>query len=177
MPSVTHSEESSGLLERLGSDALHLGQVGAAAKPAVLLAMRDDLLGERGADAGDVSEQGAAGGVELDADTVHAALDDLRELARQQLLIDVVLVLADTDRFRIDLHQLGQRILQATRDRDGAAHGEVEVGVLFARDVGRAVHAGARFVHAHHDRVESRFGESASGEGLGFAPAGAISNR
>ena len=50
-------------------------------------------------------------------------------------LVDVVLVLADADRLGVDLHQLGQRILQAPGDRDRAAHGEVEVGELLARDL------------------------------------------
>ena len=62
---------------------------------------------------------------------------------------DVVLVLADADALGVDLHQLGQRVLQAARDRDGAAHGDVEVRELLARDLARAVHAGARLVH--HD--------------------------
>jgi hypothetical protein len=32
------------------------------------------------------------------------------------VLVDVVLVLADADRFRFDLDELGQRILQPPRD-------------------------------------------------------------
>ena len=40
----------------------------------------DDLLRERRADAGDVAEQLRARGVELDADVVDAALDDVVEL-------------------------------------------------------------------------------------------------
>ena len=41
------------------------------------------------------------------------ASSDLRAAA----LVDVVLVLADADRLRLDLHQLGERVLQAPRDR------------------------------------------------------------
>ena len=33
----------------------------------------------------------------------------------------VVLILADADGFRVDLHQLGERVLQAARDGDSAA--------------------------------------------------------
>ena len=36
-------------------------------------------------------------------------------------LVDVVLVLADADRLRLDLDQLGQRVLQPPRDRHRAA--------------------------------------------------------
>ncbi len=100
-------------------------------------------LGERAADAGHASEQRGARGVELHADAVHAALDHLVELLRQHGLKDVVLVLADPDALGIDLHELGRGILQAPGDADRAAHREVEVRELFARDVARRVHAGA----------------------------------
>ena len=60
---------------------------------------------------------------------------------------DVVLVLPDADALRIDLHELGQRVLQAPRDRDRAAHREVEVRELLAGDVARAVDARARLAH------------------------------
>jgi hypothetical protein len=43
-------------------------------------------------------------------------------------LVDVVLVLADADRLRVDLDQLGERILQAARDRHRAAQAHVELG-------------------------------------------------
>ena len=38
----------------------------------------------------------------------------------------IVLVLADADRLRLDLHELGQRVLQAPGDGDGAADRDVE---------------------------------------------------
>ena len=47
-------------------------------------------------------------------------------VSRQLGLVDVVLVLADADRLRVDLDQLRQRVLQAPRDRDRAAHRHVE---------------------------------------------------
>ncbi len=46
-----------------------------------------------------------------------------------------MLVLPDPDRLRVDLDQFGERILQAARDRDRAADGDVEVG-QFARGKG-----------------------------------------
>ena len=48
----------------------------------------------------------------------------------------VVLVLADADRLGVDLHQLGQRVLQPARDRHRAAQRHVQVGQLL-RGVGR----------------------------------------
>ena len=53
--------------------------------------------------------------------------------ARQLALVHVVLVLADADALRVDLHQLGQRVLQPARDAGRAAQAHVDVGHLLAR--------------------------------------------
>ena len=91
-------------------------------------------------------------------------------------LRDVVLVLADADALGIDLHQLGQRILQPARDRDGAADGDVQVGELLARDVAGAVDAGARLADHHHRHVELEVAQRLAHEGLGLAPGGAVAD-
>src|SRR4249919_3424511 len=49
---------------------------------------------------------------------------------------EVVLVLADADGFRIDLDELGQRILQPASDRDRTAQRHVEVGQLLRGEGG-----------------------------------------
>ena len=54
-----------------------------------------------------------------------------------------MLILADADGFGINLDQFGERILQAARDGDGSANGEIEIGKLLARNVGSGVDAGA----------------------------------
>ena len=47
-----------------------------------------------------------------------------------------MLILAHADRFRIDLHQLRQRILQAACDRNRTAQGNVQVRELLGRQLG-----------------------------------------
>ena len=108
------------------------------------------------------AEQRRARGVELDADAVDAALDDLVELLARGAAGDVVLVLADADALGIDLHQLGERILQAARDGDRAAHGEVEVGELLARDVARRVDARAGLADRDADDLAQALAGSTS---------------
>ena len=99
--------------------------------------------------------------------------------SREQRLVDVVLVLADADALGIDLHQLGERILQAARDADRAAHREVEVGELFARDVARRVDARARLADRHAERPPSSPSarEHLAHERLGLAAVGAVADR
>ena len=61
------TEEPGGLLERLGSQALHLQKLLARAEPALLGAILHHALGGLRPDAGHPREQGCAGGVELHA--------------------------------------------------------------------------------------------------------------
>ena len=89
-------------------------------------AVRDHRLRQRGAEAGDVAEQGGGSGVQLDSDFVDHGLDDAIELFTEGRLIDVVLVLADADRSGVDLHQLSEWILKSPADGDGAANGDIE---------------------------------------------------
>ncbi len=89
-------------------------------------------------------------------------------------LVDVVLVLADADGLRVDLHQLGERVHQAAADGDGAADGEVVVRELLAGDVGGGVDGGAALVD-HHDRDGGGELERAD-EGLGLAAGGAVAD-
>src|SRR5476651_2064951 len=78
-------------------------------------------------------------------DTMACATDDGVQRARQLRLRHIVLVLADTYRFRVDLDQFGQRILQAARDRDGAAQRHVHVRQFARGELGGRIHRRARF--------------------------------
>src|SRR4051812_19027754 len=98
------ADEARGLLERLRSEARYVEEVAAGSEAALLVAMRDDLLGERRAETRHAREQRRARRVELDADFVHRRLDDLVELLSEQRLVDIVLVLPDADHLRIELH-------------------------------------------------------------------------
>ena len=85
-----------------------------------------------------------------------------------------MLILADTDALRIDLDQLRERIHQASADGHRAAHGDVAVRELRARDLGGGVHRGARFVHHHHRNVAWK--SQLADEGLRFTPASAVAD-
>ena len=130
---VHDAQEPGGLLERTLADARHLQELPAVPERAVLVAERDDVLRERFVEAGDPREERRRRGIHIGADRVDAVLDDGVELPRELGLVDIVLVLADADRLRLDAHELGERILQAPRDRDGAAQRHVEIGQLLRR--------------------------------------------
>jgi hypothetical protein len=96
-----------------------------------------------------------------------------------------VLVLPDADGLRVDLHQLGERVLQAPRDAHRAAQRHVEARELVAREVARRVDRRAALVHHHHlrahaarrERVARRGrGERLAHELLGLARRGAVAD-
>jgi hypothetical protein len=72
----------------------------------------DDALRQPSADPRYPRQQRRRGGVGIDSDRVDAILHHRIERARQFALAKVMLILSDADRLRIDLDQLGQRVLQ-----------------------------------------------------------------
>ena len=68
-------------------------------------------------------------------------------------LVNVVLILADSDRLGIDLDQLGERVLQPAGNGNGAAHGEIEIGKLLPRNLRGGVDAGAGLADGHGKNV------------------------
>ncbi|MGY3191937.1 hypothetical protein ACVIWU_001303 [Bradyrhizobium sp. USDA 4509] len=108
----------------------------------------------------------------------HAVFHHGIERAGELGLAEIVLVLADANRLRIDLDQLGQGILQAPRDRDRAANGDVEVG-QFVRGEGRGrVDRCAGF--GDHDLGHLALGQplhELGGELVGLARGGAVADR
>ena len=93
------------------------------------------------------------------------------------MLVDVVLVLADADRLRLDLDQLGQRVLQPAGDGDRAAQRDVEVGELLRRELGGGIDRGAGLGDDHLGRLRRRQGgEHLGDQPLGLAAAGAVAD-
>ncbi len=140
--------------------------------------MQHDVLREAGPDAGDAGQQRCRRSVDVDADRIHAVLDHGVERARQLVLADIVLVLADADRFRINLDKLSEGILQAARDRYGAAQGHVEAGQLGRGIGGGGIDRGAGL--GDHDLRHLQVGQEFDQLGrelVGLARGGAVADR
>ncbi len=93
--------------------------------------------------------------------------------------MDVVLVLADPDALRIDLDQLGERVLQPARDADRAAHGEIQLRELLTGNVARRVDTRTRLAHRHTERPvlgQPLGGQQLAHEALGLAPVRTVAD-
>jgi hypothetical protein len=146
-------------------------------KAPCLVAVGDDVRRQRRAEAGDASEQRHRGGVDVDSDGVHAVLDHRGERLGQPGLADVMLVLADADRLRIDLHQFGQRVLQAPGDRHRAAQADVEFRELARGVLGGRIDRSAGF--GDDDLAQVQFGlqpDQVGNQTIGLARGGAVAD-
>ena len=121
-------QKTGALLKGFSTQAGNFHQVSAAGKCAVRITPAHHRLCHRLAQARDAGQQRHAGSVQVHAYAVNAIFDHRVKAARQVRLVDVMLVLADANRFGIDLDKLGQRVLQAAGNTGGAAQAHVYIG-------------------------------------------------
>ena len=140
--------------------------------------MLHDALREPRADARHPRQQRRGSRVGIDADGVDAVFDHGIERARQFGFAEVMLILPDADRLRVDLDQFGQRILQTPRDRHRAAQGDVELRQFLGRKGRGGIDRCARLRHHDLRHVQIRQQLDQFGcELVGLARGGAVADR
>ncbi len=147
-------------------------------KLTVLIAPGDDILRHHARQASNAGQQRHGSGIQIDTDGVHAVFHHRIQLARQLRLANIVLILAHADRFRIDFHQLRQRILQTTGDRHRATQRNIEIRELQRRQLGSRVNRCPGFADDH--LLRGHFRElflHVEEETLGFARRRTVTNR
>ena len=139
-----NAEEARRLLIRLAAEARNLEQLGTVQKLAVRLAVFYDILSHRRAYARNIRKQRIRRRVEVDADRVDAVLNNARERLVEPRLLHIVLILPDADRLGVDLDELGNGILKATRYRHRRALRDVKIRELLGAELGRRIDRRAR---------------------------------
>ena len=132
-PALRDPEEARALLERLRPQLGDLQYLLPGGEHAVLLPIFYYVFCRGGVKPGHSLEERWGGGVYVYADGVDAVLHDAAQGLVQALLGHVVLVLADADGLGVDLHQLGQGVLEAAGDGDGGAQVHVVLGEFLRR--------------------------------------------
>ncbi len=150
----TNPQKARRLLERFRTHPRHVKQLLPRRKRAVLAAIRRDVLRQRLTDTGHVLQELRRRRVYIHADLVHARLDDLIELLLERWLVHVVLILTNPDRLGLDLHQLGERILEPTTNRRRTAHRGVMRRELLTTDLGSRIDRSAGLTD--HDDLDAR---------------------
>ena len=142
-------EESGGLRVGRRANPFDLHQLRPAGVRPLLGPTLDNPPRRELVQARDVPQERDAGGVEVDADEVHATGDHPFERLLELLGIHVMLIEPDPDVLRLDLDEFGQRVLESSADRDRASDLVVEVGELLAADGADRIDAGAGLVDDH----------------------------
>ena len=96
--------------------------------------------------------------------------------ARKLGLVKVVLVLANADGLGRNLDELCQRVLQAAAQAHGATHGDVQVGIFLAGELGGGVHRRAGFVNDGVAKAGRLLGNELRDDFLGLAAGGAVAD-
>ena len=171
-------EEPGRLHERGIAEAGHLAKLLAAAEGTVLAAILIDPPGRELIEPGHVTQQRRAGRVHVDADVVHARLDDFVQRDFEVLGLDVVLIQPDADVGRLDLDQFAERIQQPPSDGNGAAERGIVFGKFLAAQLARRVDAGAGLVddHVGHALVLEFRAEQLGEEVFGLAAGRAVAD-
>ncbi|MNN36623.1 hypothetical protein D3C81_1505250 [compost metagenome] len=110
LPSV-NPQETDALLERFGAEPRHLLQLFAALETPVLFAEFNNVLRRSRVNAGHVGQERRGSGIHVHTDVVYSRFHDVLQAFVKMLLGDVMLVLPNTNRLRLNLDQLCQRIL------------------------------------------------------------------
>ena len=174
---VHDAQEAGRLFKGFFTQACDFFQRSTGFERAIFVAMADDVLRQGGVEAGDSRQQCHGRGVHIHAHGVYAVFHHRIQAACQLQLRHVVLVLADADGFRVDLHQFGQRVLQATSDGHCATDRHVEVREFLGGQLRRRVHRSACF--GDHDLGHLHgwvFFDQLGGQLVGFAAGGAVAD-
>ena len=98
---------------------------------AVLLTVSYDILCDSFADSGNIFQKGGRCCIEIYAYFVHAVLNNSVQCLAQFFLVHVMLVLTDTNGFRVDLYKLCQRVLDTSCDRCGTTLSHIKIREFF----------------------------------------------
>ena len=122
-----------------------------------------------------MGEQLGGGGGNLHTHGVDALLHHPVQGGGQLVLLQIVLVLAHADGFRVDLHQLGQGILHAAGDGNGAALGHVEIGEFRRRQFAGGIDGGPGLADDHVSHA-GQLRQQGHDELLAFSAGGAVAD-
>ena len=177
---ITDAQEARRLLERLGAETRDLEQVLPGGEGAIGMAVVDDRLRKPGAQPRHIGQQRGGCGVEIDTHRVHRVFHHGLERAAELELVDVMLILTNANRLRLDLDEFRQRVLQAARDRDSAAQRHVKRREFLGCQLGGRIDGGTRF---RNDDLGGRFHalrqqrQRVGHEALGLAARRAVADR
>ena len=176
LPALRHAQKACALFKRLRPQLWDLLDLRARGERAVFLTVGDDVFGCRRVQARDLPQQRSGSRIEVHADCVDARLDHAAERRVELLLRHVVLILADADGLRVDLHELGQRVLQPPRDRHGRAQIHVVLREFLRRQLRSGIDRRTRLIDDHIRHAAAQPADHLDGHRLRLARGGTVAD-
>jgi len=146
---LRHPEEAGALLVRLGTQLGHLQQLLPGGEGPVLLPVPHQIPGGRGCKTGHPLEQGGRRGIRIHSNSIDAVLYHAVQRLSQAGLGHIVLILSHADGLGVDLHQLGQGILEPPGDGHGASQVHIVLWKLLGGQLAGGVHRRPRLADDH----------------------------
>ena len=134
MLSTEDAKETCRLLVGDVAETWDFFQLSTSFERTVLITIGNDVRGDTGVESSDVSEQLARGCVYFHTDAVHTTNHRIIEAGFQEILIHVVLILADSDTFGIELNQLSKWVHESTTNGNSTTDGDIFIGKFFTGD-------------------------------------------
>ncbi len=133
---IGDSEESYALFVGFWSQTFDFFELCFAGEWTVFVSVGDNVSGKGKRESCDIFEQCITCGVEIYSDTIHDIFYLLVEFLREEFLVDVVLILSDSDCFWIDFGKFCKRILDSVSDTDCSSDRDVEIWIFFGSEFG-----------------------------------------
>ena len=158
---TTYAQKTRALLESFGPQSRDTQQLLAVGERAMVLAPTHHRLRHVLGQARHLAQQRHAGGVEVHAHRVHTVLHHGVQAACEFIGVHIMLVLPHPNGFGVDLHQLGQGVLQTSGNAGGTTQGHIHIGHFLAGQFAGAVHRSPRFADHHflHSLGLRQFGQ------------------
>ncbi len=171
---VPDAKEAGTLLISLGPQLGHRQQLLAAAEAALLLPLRHNVFGDGLGNAGNVLEKRCRGGIHIHTHMVYAVLHHSAQLLTQLGLVHIMLILSHADGLGVDLHQLRQWILKASRHGGSASLSHIKIGEFLGGQLAGGIHRGTGFIDDDILHRQLRFPEEIRNDLLRLPGGGTI---
>ena len=140
----------------------------------MLLPVRHDIVGKLRPDSRDRRQQLGAGHVDFHSNPVHATDHHILQPLLEDTLIHVMLILSDSNRLGVDLHQLRKGVHEPSPDGHRATYRHVLFGKFFTGHLRGGIDRGPTFIH--HDQWNGRRQFERAKKSFGFPAGRAIAN-
>ena len=170
-----HPQEAGTLFKGFRSQFADLFKVCTGGKP-VFIPIGNNILGNGVINARHMAQKFHRGRLKVHADRGHTVLHHTRQRPLQLRLLEIVLILADTNGLGVNLDQFRQRILHAPRNGNRSALKHRILGQFLGRVLGGRPYAGAGLVDNGVGDTR-QFRQKGGDKLLAFPGSRSVSNR